>query len=91
MAQWDSDMYIADVPSMHGPIGGYYDEEYEDDGGDYYYDDEYNDDLPLSELFDQCIMPTLSQTIEQVYPLLAFSLIMRISGHFILTGLSRIV
>jgi hypothetical protein len=87
MANWDSDAYLSDVPPMH--VGSYYDEDYEDNGDDYYYDDEYSDDLPLSELFDQCILPTLSQTMEQVYPLLVFSLVMRITGHFILTGLLR--
>ena len=58
---------------------------YPDEGeGD---DDAYYERISLSELVDQCVIPTLSQTVHTVYPLLALCLISRAVNIFCVKGL----
>ena len=57
-----------------GDVDGRYDDyEYADDS-----DEAMNAELSLGELFDQCVVPTLSQTLQMVGPLLGLCLLHRV-------------
>ena len=72
----------ADYPYPNGE----YDEDYMYDDYPYFDEDDYYGSITLSELLDQCIIPTMSQTINSVYPLLGLCLVTRLTGHFLTEG-----
>ena len=72
-----------------------YDADYEDymysDHGDMQYPaesnyDDYYTPITFTELLDHCVLPTLSQAITTIYPLLGLCLVTRLTAHFISEG-----
>lgn len=63
--------------------GDYYGDEYgyygDEDG---YYDDEYMR-ISVSELCDRCVIPTLGQALNKVYPLIGLCFVVRITVCFV--------
>ena len=67
----DQDLMYAEMPDEYMEPGEYYG----DDG--YYYDEE--DDMALSDLLDQCVLPTLEQATSSLARLLAICFAFRIT------------
>ena len=58
----------------------------EDGGNDGQDDDVYYERISMSELLDQCVIPTFSQAVNTVYPLLALCLLSRAVNIFCAKG-----
>ena len=73
----DSDlMYYPDEQEGDNADDGYYDDAYSYDG----YEDEgmAESQVTLTDVLDQCILPTSSQVISTIYPLLGLCLACRV-------------
>ena len=71
-------------------LDGYYGDEYGEYGDYPHYleDDDYGyySRITLGELLDQCIIPTVSQAVQTVYPLLGLCIISRVTSIFAAEG-----
>ena len=71
---YPEDYPLDDDYGSYDPYDGYYD------------DDMYYSKITASELFDQCIVPTMSQACQTVVPLLGMCFVSRVTSYFVAEG-----
>ena len=89
-----TEMDWQNVPEMDSDLMNYNDEQEVEGTDDGYYDDEYgyedeglaDSKVTLTDVLDQCILPTSSQVVSTIYPLLGLCLACRVIAIIIAEG-----
>ena len=89
-----TEMDWQNVPEMDSDLMNYNDEQEVEGTDDGYYDDEYgyedeglaDSKVTLTDVLDQCILPTSSQVVSTIYPLLGLCLACRVISIIIAEG-----